>query len=241
MSRSVTCYPIPGKQKALRLCEAFAAGVRAAGGDAHVCTTPPLRLEAGAAVFYGVRPAVRHLWEQAKFERRDWFYIDNSYFDCVRERQFRVTRNALQHTGRGSSDGCRFEALGLAIKPMRDGANVLLCPQSHEFMELVAGDPGWLQRVMRNLQDKYGDARVILRTKQEKRPLAEDLRRAGLLVTWSSAAAVEALLEGVRVMCAPECCATYADDRAAWASVLADNQWTIDEVADGNAWRALNA
>jgi hypothetical protein len=123
VKHSVTCYPIPGKAKALRLCEAFAAGVRAAGGDAHVCTEPPRELADGAAVFYGVRPAVAHLWEQAKREARDWYYIDNSYFDAARERQFRVTKNAIQHTGRGASDGRRFRALGIAIGPMRVGGD----------------------------------------------------------------------------------------------------------------------
>jgi hypothetical protein len=51
---------------------------------------------------------------------------------------------------------------------------------------------------------------------------------------------VMALLDGVRVMCAPECAATYANNRRRWASVLADNQWTIDELAAGRAWRGLN-
>lgn len=241
MSRSVTCYPIPGKPKALLLCEAFAAGVVAAGGEAHVCRRIPSKLEPGAAVFYGVRPSVAHLWAQAKAERRDWYYIDNSLFDCARERQFRVAKNRIQPTGVGESDGKRFAALGITIKPMREGANILVCAQSQEFMEVVAGDPGWLQRVLGNLQERYGDPRVILRTKHEIRPLAADLARSGLLVTWSSAAAVTALLEGVRVMCAPECCATYADGRQRWASVLADNQWTVAEIARGDAWKALNA
>lgn len=241
MSRSVTCYPIPGKPKALLLCDAFAAGVVAAGGEAHVSRRIPSRLEPGAAVFYGVRPSVAHLWAQAKAERRDWWYLDNSYFDVARERQFRVTKNAIQHRGTGESDGKRFAALGLTVKPMRDGANLLVCAQSAEFMETVAGDPGWLQRVLGDLQERYGDPRVILRTKHEKRPLSVDLARAGKVVTWSSAAAVTAILEGVRVMCAPECCATYADDRERWASVLADNQWTVAEIARGDAWKALNA
>lgn len=191
-------------------------------------------------MFYGVRPAVAHLWRQAKEEGRDWYYADNSYFDVAREREFRITKNAIQHTGQGESDGRRFAALGLTLQPMKtDGACVVMCAQSAEFMDVVAGDPGWLQRVLGNLQERYGDPRVIVRTKHEKRPLVEDLKRAGLLVTWSSAAAVTALLEGVKVMCAPECCATYCGDRVMWSKVLADNQWTIEEIARGDAWRVL--
>jgi hypothetical protein len=237
---SVCCYPIPGKPKAARTCEAFAAGVSRCGERVDVYREPPSELGPGAAVFYGVRPSVKHLWEQAKRERRDWYYIDNAYFDPARETYFRVTKNAIQHTGTGESDGSRFAALGLDVKPMRDGVTVLVCPQSAEFMSAVAGDPGWRERVTRNLKRRYGE-RVIVREKGAARPLREDLAQAGLLVTWSSAAAVMALLDGVRVMCAPECAATFAgEDRRAWASVLADNEWTLEELAAGAAWRGIN-
>jgi hypothetical protein len=189
-------------------------------------------------MFYGVRPAVAHLWRQAQREGRDWYYADNSYFDVVRERQFRITKNAIQHTGLGESDGKRFRALGITVKPMRSGGEyVLLCTQSAEFMATVAGDPGWTDRLSANLRQTYGEVRV--RSKATKRPLLEDLKHAGLLVTWSSAAAVTALLEGVRVLCAPQCCATYGADREMWASVLADNQWDLSEIASGICWKML--
>jgi hypothetical protein len=236
----VCCYPIPNKPKALLLCEAFAAGVRAVGGKARVCTNIPARLEPGAAMFYGVRPAVKHLWEQAKAGRHHIFYADNSYFDCAREKQFRITKNAIQHRGIGESDGTRFAALGIEVKPMRPegiGDHVVVALQSEEFMRVVAGDPGWRDRVITGL----GDVPLIVRTKQTKRPLRDDLQNAKGLVTWSSAAAVTALLEGVRVACSTQCCATYADDRLKWAQVLSDNQWTADEIARGDAWRTLSA
>lgn len=242
MQPSVTCYPIPGKAKARLLCEAFAAGVIAAGGRAHVCTTPPAQLQSGAAVFYGVRPAVAHLWQQAKAERRDWYYIDNSYFDAARERQFRITKNALQHDGRGNSDGGRFARLGLEVKPMRtSGELALVCEQSQEFMRVVAGDPDWIASAAAELRRRYGPDRVALRRKSSTLPLARALEQAFIVATWSSAAAIEALLAGVRVMCARECAAYDVSERHAWARVLADNQWTLDEINKGMAWAALNA
>jgi hypothetical protein len=104
-------------------------------------------------------------------------------------------------------------------------------------MQVVAGMGGlaWHENIERNLRMTHGKVRV--RGKGEKRPLAADLERAGLVVTWSSCAAVQALLDGIRVLCAPECCATYADHRGTWAAVLADNQWTLDEIRHGAAWR----
>ncbi len=205
-----------------------------------MASTEARELLPGPAAFYGVRYSYLHLWEQCLREGREYFFLDNSLFDCARERQFRVAKNRLQPTGLGESDGKRFAALGITIKPMRtDGENVIVCPSTPEFMQIVAGDPGWLDRVTRNLRKQYGADRVIVRRKQDKRPLLIDLENARLLVTWGSAAAVTSLLEGVPVACAPECCATHAHERDQWASVLADNQWSLSELSDGTAWRAI--
>lgn len=194
-------------------------------------------LEPGAAVFYGVRPAWAHLWAQAKAEGRPWFYADNSYFDVARERQFRVTRGRIQHTGQGDSDGKRFAALGLTVKPWRAGGDVaLVCPQSEEFLRVVAGERHWVERTTAELRLPF-----IVRRKGCARPFAEDLARARVLITWSSAAAVEALLAGVPAVCSEQCAAYQVGDRQAWANVLADQQWTLEEMAKGDAWAHLSA
>lgn len=219
------CYAQLEKSKSQQVLEAFAAG-----SGAKMAWTTRRELLPGPAVFYGVRPAWKHLWEQAKREGRDWFFIDNAYFDCCRERYFRVTKNAIQHTGRGVSDGKRFSALGIPIRPMRAGRDYdLVCRQSDEFMRVVANDPHWCIRVITQL--RAAGRYVVVRSKNEKRPLADDLRGACRLWTWSSAAAVTALLEGVPVTCSTQCCAHEVTDRAQWAAVLADNQFTLEELA----------
>jgi hypothetical protein len=78
-----------------------------------------------------------------------------------------------------------------------------------------------------------------------------------MVVTWSSASAITALLEGVPAI--SESGAANAitgdltaenvanprrpsiEDRAAFAGVLADNEFTLDEYRDGTAWRWLEA
>ncbi len=210
-------------------------------------------------MFYGVRPAVRHLWEQAKREGRDWYYIDNAYFDCVREVYFRVTRNALQVDGLCATwaDGSnRFRALGLKVRDwQRDGKHIVICPQSDEFLRGVGGyDGDWLVDATKALRQLT--ARPFrIRMKREHRPLAEDLRGAWALVTHMSCAAVEALLAGVPVFCTGRSSArwmgigsldriespVYPERRESWAAVLAANQWTLDEIRAGDAWKAWNA
>jgi len=73
------------RPKSRLLCEAFAQGC---GGRV---VENAQRLEDGPAAFYGVRPLQIPLWNQCKAEARDWFYMDNSWFDVVRQQQFRIT------------------------------------------------------------------------------------------------------------------------------------------------------
>lgn len=234
----IVCYAQREKGKSMRVLEAFCEG----SGAHLVYTNEPLLLP-GAAVFYGIRESYKHLWLQVKQECRDFFFVDNAYFDATREQQFRVTKNRIQHTGRGETDGKRFAALGITIKPkikQNEGSKIIICAQSDEFMDLIANDPGWLARVSVSMKRHCGEENVIVRRKNEQRPLAEDLRDAKLVVTWSSAAAIVAHLEGIPVACNEQCCVTYSEDVLKWAGVLADNQWTLDEFRSGAFKKALD-
>lgn len=243
---TVTCYPIPGKPKAAQICSAFAAGC---GGT--VVTDGTLR--PGPAMFYGVRPAIMHLWQQCKAEQRDWWYTDNSYFDVVREKQFRITKNALQLSHIGTSDGKRFKALSDPMLPwQKNGSHILVCPQTDEFMTNMVGQPTWAADTVSELS-KHTDRPIRVRTKKSTAPLQQDLRGAFCLVTHSSAAAVEALLSGIPVVCTGACGASpiarryinlvesplYAE-REPLMNFLADNQWTAEEIRRGVAWESLN-
>jgi hypothetical protein len=246
----ITCYAQPEKIKSQRVLEAFAAGC---GG--RMSSTWAARLEAGAAAFYGVRPGWMHLWDQAKSEGREFWYLDNSWFDTSRERYFRVGRNALQTWSRAQSDGKRLKALGVRVKPWRtDGRHIVVAAQSLEFMRTLAGQPQWPSDVMRAIEQRT-DRQILVRAKGCARPLAADLSGAWLLVAHSSAAAVEGLLAGVPVITTdPDCamsrfssrfeeieCPRTPDGREEWAAQLADSQWTLGEFRSGEAWRAINA
>ena len=255
MSPSVTCYAQRSKPKSQRVLEAFAAG---AGG--RVVETSAQRLEAGAAAFYGVRPAWRHLWDEARADGRDWFYLDNAWFDAGRERFFRVGVNALQSWSQEPSDGRRLRELGVKVRD-RDpdvGEHIVVCRQSDEFMRCAAGWQGgmlgWQEDVLNELK-RHTDRLIVVRQKGADKPLEHDLHRAHCLVTHSSAAAVEALISGVPVIVTDHECAAARfgmkfeqlergraldpDEIAAWAARLADSQWTLDELRSGAAWKAI--
>lgn len=263
---TVTAYPTPGKEKARIICEAFASGC---GG--RVARQIPDKLLPGAAMFYGVTPATVHLLEQAKREGRDWFYADNSYLDPCRETYFRVTRNALQHSGMGGSDGSRFASLGIRIhawqQPKPNG-HILICPQSDEFLALLCGQAkGWSQRIAVSIEQMFNAGSpyrsIIVRHWQHDkaaayRTLPAALVNCHVVVTWSSASAITAILRGIpAIVLAEDCIARpvarhslaelenplriEGDGLRHWANILADQQWTLDEMRSGLCWKMLSA
>lgn len=239
------------------MLEAFAAG---AGGV--VCTSG--QLQPGAAAFYGVVEATLPLWRQAMAAGRSWYYLDNAYFDAVRGKQFRVTRNALQARGDEAPAWARYAALGFDVQPWsRGGRHIVVCPQSDWFMRGICGwndgAGGWLRAVLTILKAHTDRPIVVRHWKADKSAaavdLAADLSGAWALVTHSSAAANEALVAGVPVFTTGLCAATRMgsselfnierprrpDGRRQWAAALAGQQWTIEELREGAAWRAVNA
>lgn len=256
----VVGYPTPGKAKAKRLLDAFCAGVP----GATVAKSIPAELPADAIpAFYGVVPETVHLWEQAKRAGRDWYYIDNAYFDPCREVYFRITKNRLQHSGEmDESDGKRWAALGLDIAPwQRQGEHIVVCPASDQFMRLAAGFPGdWKTAILAQLR---AATRRPIRFRPwmankglAYRTLPADLEGAHCLVTYTSAAAISALRAGIPVLVTAEDCIArpmaqtdpakvdelvYPAYRERWAMVVADNQWTEEEMRAGLPWEHMQA
>lgn len=243
----VTAYPVAGKRKSFDLCLAF---VRGCGGQIGAT------LRDGAAVFYGVDDSNVAIWRAVRKRGDDWYYLDNAYFDGARQQYFRVSRNRLQHTGIGVSDGARFSALGIEVKPWRrSGAHVVVCPQSASFMRTIAEQSSdWGAQTIARLRHSHREIRMRpwLRDKGvSAASLPDDLRGAHALVTWSSAAAVSAIVAGVpvivdgndcaaRVMSGIDLEALPTPGRENWLGVLADNQFTTTEFEQGMAWEKLN-
>jgi hypothetical protein len=212
----------------------------------------------GAVAFYGVRPAWLHLWHEATQARREWWYLDNSYFDVAREKQIRVTRNALQYvsTPARPSDGRRLAKLGIQVPERPAGEHIVICPQSAEFMKTLAAWPcDWLESVIDELRNRT-QRTLRVRLKADRTPLAHDLQGAWALVTHSSAAAVEAVAAGIPAYCTgymalgaiaqarleaiDHARAPRRDLAQARLAILADHQWTLDEIARGVIWKGAH-
>jgi hypothetical protein len=236
-------WPVKGKQKAVDICNAFIAGAP---------------VDAEGHVFYGVNETNVEEYRRIRASGDDWYYIDNSYFDRVRGNQFRVTKNAVQlppqRIGEARSNGRRFQEMGVFLSPWRDNEKgyVLLAPQSPNFMRNVAGVEDWLRDAMIYAATRWPNhTRQVSVWNADKLEAARNLvtmvRRARVLLTHSSAAAITALIEGVNVDCSLHAAAAYAagndsrENRLHLMQVLADNLWTLTEIKQGKAWSWLNS
>lgn len=243
-------YPILAKAKSRDICAAFAAGC-----NGRVVSDNTLR--DGDAGFYGVDFSNEHIWRTVLADHtRNFWYIDNAYFDETRQKYFRITKNLLQHNGIGDSDCARFNSLGLHVTPWRkQGKQIIIIEQSSSFMSMPGGYEGnWLGNLLPILQ-RTNRPLVVRRWDRNKNKaantLAEDLVEAHALVTWSSAAAVTSIMAGVPVIALGQSCASPFSgslldleqlpmpSRYTWLGLLADNQFTLAEMRSGLAWEFL--
>lgn len=241
-------YVADGERTSPRFCAAFAEGC--GGKLAH----GPRVLHPGPVALWG-SPALWPLLERAQAQGRDWIYADNAYVG--RGRYFRIAVNGYQHDGTGAGDFGRFIRAGGTLQPWRrSGARILVCPNSHVHFPLFGRDADqWVADVVAELRE-HTDRRIQVRWKKEalERPIDVDLVDAWAVVAWSSAAAIDALMAGVPAFSlAPHAAARrmgsteladietplYPDDREGFFAALAANQWTLDEIRAGVAWRAL--
>jgi len=231
-------------------CRAFAEG---AGGviERHC------RLHPGPVAMFGRQGRLAGLLRQAIGEGRDWYFGDHGYFE--RATHFRITRNGLQwRRGAGPGpDHDRMRALGVQIAPWRSGGgHIVICPPAMEFAQQEGFSARqWLASIHRRLTS-VTDRPIFVRTRERAAevPLSVDLHDAWCLVTCQSNASVEAIVAGVPAFVTMDCAAVpmagtdlsqvehpaMPDGREDWAAALCANQWTLDEILDGSAWRALS-
>ncbi len=240
----VTCYPVHGKAKSLDICKAFAKGC---GGTWSASYVP------GPAMFYGVDESNLAIWRKVRASGDDWYYVDNSYFDPTRGTYFRITKNRLQcHWADGGTDEpdrARFDALDINLEPWQSNIDgrTIVCPQSDSFMRDIAGYKGnWLDDLLKKRKSYKG---ILVRPwdRNKARAMAslqDDLRGAKALLTYSSAAAVTAVIAGIPAYSSGESAALhmlpfYDAERLRAMLVMANGQFTLDEMRSGFAWERV--
>jgi hypothetical protein len=267
--KRIVCVIGPGKKTERMLLQAFNDGARRHGKDVEVVRHDEQWRGVGADAYViagARRDTTVHVLRHAEAHGIPYFYIDNGYFLSrwalpTDKAYFRVTYNAMQHSGIGVGSDQRFRDLGVEIRPwrpIREHNRIVVALQSDWWYELHGETANaFCARVIDMLRCFTPGRSVEFRRKpmtKQQVAVAEpiDWENVHAVVAHSSAVAFEALLQGVLGYCLKPCAAWAIArpsevslakpeiisvlDRHRWACVLAANQWTISEIERGVAW-----
>lgn len=240
-------YYEPSEYTSPKFAYAFAKGCKGT-------ITDEKELFPGPVACFG-SPPMWPVLRAAQEAGRDWYYGDHGYWR--KGKYYRITKNAYQHDGYGNATPTRFLEHRRPVQPWRStGSHIVVCPNSAIHFELHGSNvDAWLELVKTTLRECTDrEIRVRWKTDRRIRPLSEDLVDAWAVIVYSSASAVEALIAGVPIFTLAPWAATVRmglsdlrqierpylpDDREPFLWNLADNQWTMQEIFEGVAWRLL--
>lgn len=191
---------------------------------------------------------------------RRWIYWDRGYFfRCYATWLPRGTDGGMYRWHVGSFQLSRVDAvpperLNARRPPVRpwqaNGRHIVIAKPSKTYCRFHAID-GWLDKTIYDLS-LITERQLVVRDKESKRPLADDLAGAHALVTHGSIAAVEAVILGTPVFVHATSAAALVGqtdlskiehpvypDREPWLRALAYTQFNEQELVDGTLWRML--
>ena len=142
-------------------------------------------------------------------------------------------------------------------------AYALINSSKHKHLFDLGVDSAYMQFCVRsgdkrlvNILKENSDRSVRVRQKSamKTRPLAKDLENCWAIIVWKSNATTEALINGIPVFVTDSNCSTfrmgksdfsqienpyYSNDREQFFWNLAANEWTLNEIAKGDCWNAV--
>ncbi|MGI9306995.1 MAG: hypothetical protein ACR2P5_06800 [Gammaproteobacteria bacterium] len=238
MMPEITCYASNHTHSRV-VCQAFAKGYNGR-------IAPPGRLLDGPAMVHGILRGCGEIVRECEWVGRDYFYTDHGYFKRgYYDGYFRVVRNGRHASISGDYPQDRWEALKVPLRPWkRTGTHVVLCPISKyvgEFLRI--SHTKWTEAAVREIS--LHTERPIIVKQKDGTPLKEALADAWCLVTHSSNAAVDAILEGIPVVGLDHSAlrgvnwslrdieSPWWPEREPWCWQLAYRQFTLDEIRSG--------
>lgn len=232
--------------KTKRLMDALKAGW---GEPCEIVTGAPPD-DGKPFIVWGQRWLGERLIPEAIRTGRPFWHIDNGFWNSARGGI--VGNYRLSYRGMSPillDKPVAKRAKGVDLKPWKTGSDyVLLAYPSMTYGRCLGLDMAkWCLDTAQKLQ---GCGYPVKRREKDcPRPLEQDLAGAVCLVTHSSNVAVEAVIAGVPVVVEPTCAAAPVGsasvhdlnrpDRDQWLASLACQQFTLGEMASGEAYRMM--
>lgn len=261
---SKTCLFVPPELKKFKLdlFERIGRKIEALGGKmirANYAALDALPDEIIPIV--GCSPELRPLIERWRARGRSRIQWDRGYARRVfatwlprgeNGGYYRWHVNAFQMQRIRDVPGDRWEMLKTPLQQWRKGGRHIVVALPTPTYVRSHGIENWLDETRAALA-LATDRPLVLRDKESKRPLQDDLAGAHCLVAHGSIAAVEAAICGCPVFVHPDSAAALVGltdlakiespiypDRDAWARSLAYCQFNEKELVDGTLWKLMN-
>lgn len=204
-----------------------------------------------AVVHFHYHGAAKEAIETCRALRIPHYWIEGGY--VARDCYFRITKNRNQAQWKpGAGSAHRFAAVFESVKIEKwkpAGRKIVFCPAAQDMADFDQNVQAWESDARDYLLSVRRMGDVVERTRESKTPLPHDLRDAECLISYNSNAAVEALLQGVPVIVSQESvCYEFSrwnllnlwrGDRQPLWDLIAGNQFTLEEMADGTAWEMV--
>lgn len=252
----------PDKDPKLRLFNRIAATIGRAGGKVVKGNKDELDglANKGHIPVVGCSPELTDLIAGWRRDNRQWCYWDRGYF-------FRVYATWLP---RGDNGGMyrwhmgsfqlsrildvpddRLRKLTPPVRPwQKNGKHIVIAAPTRTYSRFHRTE-SWIADTIDALS-RVTTRQLVIRDKESKRSLQEDLAGAHALVTHGSITAVESVILGTPVFVDPSSAAALVGltdlkqierpiypDRQPWLNSLAYSHYSEAELVDGTLWRLL--
>lgn len=259
------CLFIPGELRKFKLklfdrigCTIERAGGRVIRGDYAALDALPDEI----IPIVGCSPELKPLIDRWRARGRDRIQWDRGYArrvfatwlpraDSLETSFYRWHLNSFQMQSVRDVPGDRWAALKTPMEPWkRNGRHIVVALPTPTYIA-SHGLERWTEDTLRQLA-LVTDRQIVIRDKESKRPLQDDLAGAHCLVAHGSIAAVEAAILGCPVFVHPDSAASLVGltdlneierpiypDREPWVRSLAYSQWNERELVDGTLFRMI--
>lgn len=199
-------------------------------------------------LFNGLRAVPQALEDGTPF-----YFVDNGYFEPAKGSMVGYYALTYRSFSPQFLDDPDMSRLPTTFKEWRDPAqhpdrHVLVTVPGEAFGQMFKWDMRqWVADVEAEIR-KHTDRRIVVRRKDSRTPYEQDMANAAVVVTHTSKSAVDAIREGIPVICEPLCSAGPVSghdlsqietppmpDREKWWASLMCQQFTPDEFRRGAA------
>lgn len=209
----------------------------------------------------GCHPPLKGMIAEWRRTGRKWIYWDRGYalriFSTWLRKPtsgtgyYRWEIESFQMKTIRNVDSSRWDKLNIPFSNWsKSGKHIVVAMPTMPY-SAFHGTERWTDQTVEALS-KLTDRPLLIRSKETKRPLWEDLKGAHALVSHASNAAVESVILGCPVFVHKDSAAALVGqtdltkieqpiypDRQPWANSLAYSQFNEQELVDGTLWRLL--